>query len=917
MTGSRGESQAQVLFTNIGWAPPVKLSEDIGTDLVTFARTRSAPDDTEYAWDLGAPVFMQVKASPTEYLTPTSTNDGQHGWWFAESDTYHFDHWLSFGLPYLLVLVDVQNQIAYWAEVNGDAIVATGKGRKIFVPFTQTVDERNVEALNRVATSKRQYNLQGEVWSGILNALAPADRLRNAMIIPRMIAPHPNRVAKEICFEEAVAMILRNRYYELVHRARKGHCPRVEDWNSHKEWGWRFVGAVHTLVTTGSNDHFDQLNKGARHRFERDACLVVQACVAYQNEQIEEAAKALEPSRASRPADRSWLLAHKSAFLFEMDKPEKAVTTAQKALIATNSLDGDLSASAIRSVAVSVLYAVGGATGDDLEAAVTAQDHVANWWRDQEVKRALERDLKLRFENWTGANTVHFVASTPQDDLANIEWTAAFSGAWNSWRQIKATTAKLTLTSPHSSKDFETALRSLIFVGDIKSTKYATRKIWLDGPSSALSSLATDSVTRIWTKRDEGATLAFLAQAGDFLSEDTADDVVQRILHLLKRDGHVRTHGKAWSHRFDEAAKALTRLLKSASTSSHNSIADLIAEDFATSDDSDSPSYIRLARALAFTDMDDSRINSLCIAACSRTDHHRIPILEFLGPFSSRAIHELQQEANAGNLSAIRSVLVAGATDPNSYLTFGKNAAHLVQSMVDDARGANGTSSFKNYENDPLDDLVLAALNTNSSELWHSIINALEECVIAESQQQRSIRRLATHFQNLPPFVRAKLKDIAPSLHGTHLPFATGSAHEFSGAVDQLRIAAGIISDLDIETRLFNKQREDPLSFVQTLAAWKSKRRFPFLATSVIDENPNVRAHAAYNLIQHAHQYPDDLERTKAVIETAMLRNNGCALSNGIAQGLAEYPGSEFSELEESIRSHPSAVVRAHLLAKD
>ncbi|WP_166649091.1 hypothetical protein ACF3NT_01045 [Naumannella halotolerans] len=37
-TGSRGELKAQVIFADIGWAPPVKLSEDIGTDLVTFAR---------------------------------------------------------------------------------------------------------------------------------------------------------------------------------------------------------------------------------------------------------------------------------------------------------------------------------------------------------------------------------------------------------------------------------------------------------------------------------------------------------------------------------------------------------------------------------------------------------------------------------------------------------------------------------------------------------------------------------------------------------------------------------------------------------------------------------------------------------------------------------------------------------------
>ena len=86
-TGSRGELKAAVIFSDIGWAPPVKLSEDIGTDFLTFARDTAAPEEKEDAWDLGAPVFLQVKASETEYLTPTDKRDGDAGWWFAESTT--------------------------------------------------------------------------------------------------------------------------------------------------------------------------------------------------------------------------------------------------------------------------------------------------------------------------------------------------------------------------------------------------------------------------------------------------------------------------------------------------------------------------------------------------------------------------------------------------------------------------------------------------------------------------------------------------------------------------------------------------------------------------------------------------------------------------------------------------------------
>ncbi|MGZ1489500.1 DUF4365 domain-containing protein [Brevibacterium sediminis] len=911
MTGSRGELKAQVIFADIGWAPPVKLSEDIGTDLVTFARDEGAPDDTENAWDLGAPVFMQVKASSIEYLKPANRYKGEPGWWFAESDTYHFDHWLSFGLPYLLVLVDVQNQIAYWAEVNGDAIVSTGKGRKIFVPFAQTVDETNIEALTKVAVSKRKYSLEGAVWSGKLNELGPADRLRTALILPRLIAPHPNRTTDKICFEEAVAMLLRNRYAELAHRAGKGQCPRVKDWENHKEWSWRFVHALHELLSTGGSDQFEQLAASARHRFERDACLVVQACVSYTGEQTEGAVDALVPSRATKPADLGWLLTQRAAFLFELDKPKEAVATAKKALVATKALDGDLSVSAIRGAAASVLYANAGFGAGDLEAAITAQDHAGNWWRAQEVNGALEKDLKYRFEGWTANNTVHFISSTARDDLATIAWTAAFSGAWNSWRHLTAISAKLTFTSTSNPNHVEAALRALVLVGEKKAAKDAARKMWLDGPLDALQSLVNAIAYRTWTKRDEGATMTVLAKAGDLLDLDAADYVVQRILDLLENEGHVRVHGSAWSYRWDEADKALTRVLKAASMTAHNAIVDLIAEDFATCDESIARPYVNLANALATSRLDVSRIDRLYRAATARYDHHRIDMLEVLGPINDDAIAELRQEASDGNVSAVRSLLVAGSTDHDSFIAFGKNAAKIVRTMVEDARGKNGTTRVTSYASDQLDDLVLAALNTNDTELWAEITTALEACVIEVTQQQYAIRRLASHFPHLPSPVQQKLRDLAPTLRGIATGNPFGGTNEYPAAVNQLRIAAGVLPDLEVEALLLSERRDNPLAFVRTLAAWNSERKLPFLATMVVDENPSVRAQAGYSLIEHAHQYPSDRDRTYAIVRSALMQEDGCALPDGLAQGLAKYPTQELTDLERMLQDHRSAVIRA------
>src|SRR3954453_9102860 len=427
-TGPRGELKAAVIFTDIGWAPPVKLSEDIGTDFLTFARDTAAPEDKDDAWDLGAPVFLQVKASETEYLAPADTRDDEAGWWFAETTTYHFDHWLSFGLPYLLVLVNVKDQIGYWAEVTGAAIVSTGKGRKIFVPAAQKVDAHNVEALTKVAVSRRQYALEGAVWHGSLNDLGPADRLRNALVLPRLLAPHQNKSINELTFEEAAAMVMRNRYPELAYRGREGQCPRTEEWRTHKDWGWRFVHALHELVTQGGSSRLPQLATEARHRFERDACLAIYACATYTGGNTAEAADVLKHSKATRPADLGWLHAQRAALLLELDKPAEAAKAAKKALVALKALDGDLSVSAIRGGPAAVLYAVAGLFAGDIEATITAQDNAGTWWRAQDVSWALEKDLELRFEGWTDNSSIHFINSTARADLTIVGWNAAFSG---------------------------------------------------------------------------------------------------------------------------------------------------------------------------------------------------------------------------------------------------------------------------------------------------------------------------------------------------------------------------------------------------------------------------------------------------------------------------------------------------------
>ena len=91
MTGDRGENLASGAFMEIGWAPPQKIPQDIDDDQITFARVRPVADQADGTWDIEAPVFIQVKASPTEYREATDQCEVRMGWWFTEPDTAHFD----------------------------------------------------------------------------------------------------------------------------------------------------------------------------------------------------------------------------------------------------------------------------------------------------------------------------------------------------------------------------------------------------------------------------------------------------------------------------------------------------------------------------------------------------------------------------------------------------------------------------------------------------------------------------------------------------------------------------------------------------------------------------------------------------------------------------------------------------------
>ncbi|NIK61295.1 DUF4365 domain-containing protein [Kribbella shirazensis] len=912
-TGSLGESMAEVIFQKIGWAPPTRFREDIGNDFITFARDTVSAGDVEATFDLAAPVLLQVKSSQEKYVKPKHRVNGRPGWWFEETDTDHFDHWLEFEWPYLLVFVDTANQIGYWAHVHGPAIKKTGKGRKIFVPADQRVDPDALDALNRIANTTRMNGLEGAVWDGKLTDLPPADRLRHALLMSRLVAPHPNRSPSALSTEEAVAMLMRGRFNELVHWSRDGLCPDPKSWATSKNWGWRFAHGLRVLMSENDDSALAALAVTARATFERSATMVVRACLAYISGEPRTALDLLKPTRYTKPADRGWILAQRAHVLLELDQPEEAAAAAKEALFALKALAGDLTVSTIRGGCAALLFSTSEFGRGDIEETIAAQDNAGSWWRAQDVSHALGQDLTSRFSAWSANGDTRFTAANARDDLMTTAWTAAFSGAWGAWRHLALQIGEVTLISTSEFDHVASALNLMALAGDKTEIKKAADRIWVAGPTSALCTVLIELASDPWPKRTEGPAMALFAAGGDLLDAELADRVINRAIALLEDDGPVRQLGGGWASRWNELGGAIPRVLTAASPATHQVIADLIAASY-DGDEGVVQALNRIARSLDLAHVEKTTVEHLVTAASERDDHYGLEMLEILGSRLPKAVAELRRRANEGSNAAFRSLLVTGSTQRDDYLALGRSVGKTVKQMLADAAGVNGTFKYSGYQIDQLHDLTLSAYHTGDNRLWKAVTDAVTAGILPGAQVQRTLEMLARHFTKLPAHVQRRLKKAAPTLKSAPTRLFIGESDRFNSAVTALRVAAGTLPEDEMWPVLLELRRTEPVGFVELLALRSSPHTHAFLASATVDPDPEVRAAAGYNLVRYASEHPEQHDTVLATLIAALEVNEGCRMALAIAVALVEYDLPAFGPIADVLATHPSAIVRRHLM---
>jgi Domain of unknown function (DUF4365) len=241
--GGASVSEVSAAFERLGWGVAENSRHDLGTDLFVMARD-------ERLYDLGLLIGVQVKSGEAGrkggggkyFREAVHDSDGNlKGWWFRDKNRNHMDAWLSHGLPHLIVLHDLSTSTSFWQHVTADVVIPAGKaGAKVLVPKKNTIDDQHRDDLLRVAASTRPgVTWEHSAWSGA-PSLVPRDALRYALLVPRLVAPHPNAgYGTPVTPEQAVALLMQSRLFDLSQFAElHQQVPSWDEMAASEDWLW-------------------------------------------------------------------------------------------------------------------------------------------------------------------------------------------------------------------------------------------------------------------------------------------------------------------------------------------------------------------------------------------------------------------------------------------------------------------------------------------------------------------------------------------------------------------------------------------------------------------------------------------------------------------------------------------------------
>lgn len=795
--GGTGASEVSAAFERLGWGVAENARHDLGTDLFVMARDQRL-------FDLGLIVGVQVKAGPSYFREPDHDSSGSLlGWWFRDNDRSHIDAWLSHGLPHVLVLHDLQTRLSYWVHITQEVVVATGQGAKVRVPLAQTIQEEHRAALMAVAATPRpRVAWEGTAWSG-LAALAPRDRLRHALLVPRLVAPHPNTGYNTIIApDQAVALLVQARVDDLAEFAsRHEHVPTIAEAATSPEWAWRFVGALGAHITTGDLSALLELDESSPTTAGSTAWTITVAAGLLEEARADEALVVLEAALArdrAEPVDQAWLTVQHARACAEIGRLDEARQDAVRAQAIQLTSPNDVTATAIAGVAAALLFNTSGWGQQDVADLITGTDTTASWWRTQTVSSGLAALASRTYRSWARDTAVTLGGGDPvNNQLIAASLTANYVGDHQAWRNLSALlgqSALMQLSRDSEQNKVRSQLEILRLAGDDKALGLAVRRVAADGPAVAITLEAANVSLPTSTRTTARADLVLLQYGGDLIDRATADTFVGWLLPALTDPSLFVSRTSPSYLLVGQLLDSLASVVPAASPSIQREVSDRVVT-LPPQDDQ----FLATAWARVVSGLPEGVWNAGSAEQLQRVleEHHaalRLPLMGVVARHDTSAMAELIEEAGTGALGALAATGDVRLLPTTVAATLVMRLNEQANRRISEAhRGSYGLGGHDVGH-------ALALLNAwhPHAAAWDPLLELLGDRVVSGSHKLGALGVLAGLSDRLPEDVRARLRPIARSLveHPAPAHFSFfGEDKGIVGAAAHLSSALGDLED--------------------------------------------------------------------------------------------------------------------------
>ena len=909
-------------FNVLGWAPTENKSHDLGTDIFIQVRERR--------FDLGTMVGAQVKGGPSYFARPDGDATSPQGWWYAESTKDHFDYWTGHALPHLLILHDEASDVSYWVHVTPEVVIDTGKGAKVLVPAANTLDTTQLDRLMAVAaTGRPDVPLEGTLWRGGSPA-SSSDRLRFAMIAPRLIATrHRDWVGEAPSPEQVIALMARAGFDNVDHLRpfdgggflpdRPGLIPSADESRQSSDWRWRFVAAFEARVLSDARELLIDAVRTADAPDRKAAATVALAAALIEVGAYDDAISALTEvidADIAMPIDAAWLRMQRARAYLELGHLPSARADADLALGVRNVAPHDVTASSIAGAAQALIYSTASWERQDFGSVIEATDTAVSWWRVQTALGGLEALTERTFRAWSDDQSTHISNS---DDANNLLYMAALAaghagdhGAWRHFFALLAQDTLLRLDSGSTPEDAAMGLTMLRQAGARDPLKQACRRLVNDGPCRAITVAASTLDFKTSTATTIFADLAMVTQAGDLFSGDAA----HRCLEWLTAgvDNTSSLLRLTFARGIDPEAELLEAIGGLTYTLPHD-IAEFVADRLPRAALDERPLQTQRWRELLRNVPREAwtldRVNRLIPAGLPDAAHMlRFEILGVARAHVPAAQQAIEDELRKGSLQALIAANFVHDLD-GALLT---SVRSQLRQMIEKTRSDAAQGSVSHGGLDPGYILGAILIAHPSGEDVAALVGLLTDDAVPGSDKQPLLGLMADRPETFRALIGDGLPDVVTKAatptrqHGGF--FARDTTGEAAFITEVLRTTE---PELGLA---FNKLLAGNTTQRKWAARLAANARDESYVTAVVtlarDRDPFVRQQAAAGLARLAiADRGGELVRS-ALREAALDPGRATPLAIAAELGVVELLSGELESVRMSLLDHPSAVVRRY-----